>query len=54
MGDLNDTLTDVGNGLGAFFEAIDLPLATLIILLGIAGGVGAVIMAVASFIRKAF
>lgn len=54
MGELNDTLQDVGAGLGAFFDAIDLPLATLIILLGIAGGIGAIIMAIAAFIRKAF
>jgi len=51
---LEATLTDVGAGLGAFFDSIGLPLATLIILLGIAAGIGAIIMAVASFIKKAF
>jgi len=54
MGDLETMLTDAGAGVGALFDGIALPLATLIILLGIAGGIGAIIVAVASFIRRAF
>ena len=53
MGEIETILTDAGAGVGALFNAIDLPLATLIILLGIAGGIGAIIMAIAAFIRRA-
>jgi hypothetical protein len=54
MGEIETILTDVGAGIGSLFDSIGVPLATLVILLGIAGGIGAIIMAIASFIRKAF
>jgi hypothetical protein len=47
MGDINDTLSGVGTGLGAFFDAIGVPITTFVILLGIATGVGAIIMSIA-------
>jgi len=51
MGALNDTLKDVGDGLGTLFDGIALPLGTLIIILAIAGAVGAILAAIASLIR---
>jgi hypothetical protein len=44
---INSTLTDVGTGLGAFFDAIAVPVTTLLILLGIATGIGLIFMAIA-------
>jgi hypothetical protein len=47
MADIEDVLTDIGAGLGALFDAIAVPVTTLVILLGIAVGVGAIIMSIA-------
>jgi len=52
MGALNDTLADVGDGLGLLFDGIALPLGTLVIILAIAGAVGAILASVASLIRN--
>lgn len=52
MGELNNTLNEVGDGLGSLFDAIDVPLGTLIIILSIAAAVGAILSAVAMVIRK--
>lgn len=46
MGELNDTLTDVGDGLGALFDGIAIPLGTLIMLIGIAGAVVGLLMGI--------
>ena len=51
MGDINDTLVDVGDGLGSLFSGIATPLGTLLIVVGIAGAVVAILYAVASTIR---
>jgi hypothetical protein len=47
MADIETVLTDIGNGLGALFDGIAVPVTTLVILLGIAVGVGAIIMSIA-------
>jgi len=52
MGELNNTLQDVGSGLGSLFDGIALPLTTLVIFLVIAGAVGAILGAVATLIRR--
>ena len=52
MGDLNNTLIEVGSGLGGLFDRIGLPLGTLIIILAIAASVGGILGAVASVIRS--
>jgi len=53
MGDINDTLSDTGSGLGALFDAIAIPLGTLLIVVSIAGAVGAILYGVAKSISKA-
>lgn len=52
MGDINTTLQDVGAGMGGLFEAIDSPLGTLLIVIGVATGVVAIFMSIAIAIRK--
>jgi len=52
MGDVDTLLTDVGDGLGGIFDGIALPLATLVILLVVAGMVGAILSSVASVIKR--
>ena len=52
MGDILDVLTDVGDGLGALFEAIAVPLGTLLIVVGVAGGVVAMLYAISRSISK--
>ena len=47
------TLTDLGNGLGAFLTAIGDPTANFILLLAIIGGVVAIFLGVAFAIRAA-
>lgn len=47
-----DFLTDVGNGLGAFLSAIQEPLVYFVLVLGIGGGIGAIIYAVVDRIKK--
>ena len=53
MGDINDTLSDTGSGLGALFDGIAIPLGTLLIVVSIAGAVGAILYGVAKNISKA-
>jgi len=50
MGDINDTLVDVGDGLGSLFDGIAIPLGTLLIVVSIAGAVGAILYGVAKVI----
>jgi hypothetical protein len=45
-------LTDIGTGLGAFLDAIAAPLAYLLLVLGIIGGVISIFMGVAYVIKK--
>jgi len=52
MGDINTTLSDVGSGLGNLFDAIAIPLGTLVIVLAIAGAVGAILYGVAKIVSK--
>ena len=47
MGDINDTLVDVGLGLGSLFDGIAVPLGTLLIVVSIAGAVGAILYGIA-------
>ena len=49
---INETLTAVGDGLGSLFDGIGQPLGTLLIIIGIAGGVIAIFWAVANSIRR--
>ena len=46
MGTLNDTLGDIGNGLGALFAGMGAPLAVFIILLAVGSGVGYILNSV--------
>lgn len=46
------TLTDIGNGVGALFDGMGLPLMTLLIYLGIAVGVIAIFGAIAYRIKE--
>ena len=52
MGEINDTLTDVGNGLGNLFNAIDTPIGTLLIVIGVAGGVVAILYGIAKAVTS--
>ena len=52
MGDILDVLTDVGDGLGALFDAIAIPLGTLLIVVGVAGGVVAMLYGITRVIGK--
>ena len=54
MGDIDAVLTDVGDGLGSLFDGIAIPLGTLLIVVGIAGAVVAMLYAVAKVITKEF
>ena len=47
MGDINDTLVDVSLGLGSLFDGIAVPLGTLLIVVAIAGAVGAILYGIA-------
>ena len=47
MGTINTTLQDVGEGLGAFLTSIAVPLGTLLIIVAIAGAVGAIFYGIA-------
>lgn len=53
MTSFNDTLTDLGAGMGTFLTSIGDPVANFILLLAIIGGVVAIFMAIASVISKA-
>jgi hypothetical protein len=53
MGALNDTLSDVGEGLGTFLTAIQSPVVTIVLTLGVVGGVLAIFYALATVIRRA-
>ena len=52
MGDINDTLVDVGDGLGSLFDGIAVPLGTLLIVVSIAGAVGAILYGIAKAISS--
>lgn len=49
--DINTTLTDVGAGLGSLFDSLGNPLGNFLIIIGIAGGVVALFMAIASRVK---
>ena len=40
MGTLNDTLTDIGSGIGSLFTGMGAPLAVFVILLAVGTGIG--------------
>jgi hypothetical protein len=46
MGTLNDTLFDIGAGLGSLFTGMGAPLAVFIILLAIGTGVGYILASI--------
>ena len=46
------TLTDVGDGLGNLFDGLGNPLGNFLIIIGIAGGVVALFMAIAGRVRS--
>ena len=50
---LNDTLVELGDGLGYFLEAIDTPLGNLILLLAVVGGIVAIFLGIATVIVRA-
>ena len=52
MVDINDTLVDVGDGLGSLFDGIAVPLGTLLIVVSIAGAVGAILYGIAKAISS--
>jgi len=45
------TLQDVGGGLGSLFDSIGNPLGNFLIIIGIAGGVVALFMAIAAKVK---
>jgi len=49
---LNETLTEVGNGLGNMFDGLSEPLGTLLIVIGLAGAVVALFMAIVNSITS--
>ena len=53
MGTLNDTLSDVGTGMGAFLSAVQSPLVAIVLTLGVVGGVLAIFYAIATVIQRA-
>lgn len=52
MGDLNDTLQEVGAGMGGLFDSIAVPLGTLLLVVGIVSGVVAIFYAIATSIGR--
>lgn len=46
MPTVNETLTDIGNGVGALFSGMGAPLAVFIILLAIGTGVGYILASI--------
>jgi hypothetical protein len=46
LGDLNDTLSDIGVGIGALFTGMGSPLAVFIILLAVGTGVGYILASI--------
>jgi hypothetical protein len=52
MGEINTTLSEVGTGVGGLFDGIAIPLMTLVILLGVATGVGAILYGIAKRISE--
>lgn len=53
MGTLNDTLQDVGQGMGGFLSAVQDPLVSIVLTLGVVGGVLAIFYAIATVIQRA-
>jgi len=50
--DINTTLREVGDGLGGLFDSMGNPLGAFLIIVGIAGGVVALFMAIAARVRS--
>jgi hypothetical protein len=50
--DINTTLSSVGEGLGNLFDELGNPLGAFLIIVGIAGGVVALFMAIAARVRS--
>lgn len=48
----SEVLTDIGSGLGAFLDSIAAPLAYIVLILGIIGGVVSIFMGIAYVIKK--
>lgn len=46
MAEINTTLKEVGDGLGSLFDNISVPLVTLLLLIGIAGAIVAIVTGV--------
>jgi hypothetical protein len=49
---INETLTNVGTGLGNLFDSLGDPLGNFLIIVGIAGGVVALFMAIAARVKS--
>ncbi len=49
---INDTLIGVGDGLGGLFDGLAEPLGNFLIIIGIASGVVALFMAIASRVKS--
>ena len=49
---ISETLTGIGNGLGAFLSAVTMPLGNIVLILGIVGGVIAIFAGIAFAIKK--
>lgn len=49
---INETLSNVGAGLGSLFTSLGDPLGNFLIIIGIAGGVIALFMAIASRVKE--
>ena len=50
MGDINDTLTDVGDGLGSLLTSIAVPVGTILVIVISISAVGAILYGVAKAI----
>ena len=53
MGTLNDTLSDVGSGMGSFLTSVQDPLVAIVLTLGVVGGALAIFYAIATVIQRA-
>jgi hypothetical protein len=46
MGTLNDTLSDIGSGIGSLFTGMGAPLAIFVILLAVGTGIGFILASI--------
>lgn len=50
---INETLSEAGAGLGSFLTSIQSPVVTIVLSLGVVGGVLAIFYGIAAVIRRA-